>query len=154
MGSKNNIFIANYQRKFKLNRRKILKIIDQILNLLQIRNSEISVLFLDDEKIRELNRSFLGRDRPTNVMAFPQKEGESPETQYNLLGDVVISVETASREAHEAEIPLEDELTYLLIHGILHLLGYDHESGDEKNAKLMKDKEFELFYMIKGYELE
>lgn len=150
----NRILIANRQRKLKLDTRKIRNIIHQILNLLQIKNSEISILFLDDKKIRELNRTFLGRDRPTNVISFSQREWQSPKTHYDLLGDVVISVETASREAHNAGIPLDDELTYLLIHGILHLLGYDHESGNEENSKLMREKECELFYLIKGYKLE
>ncbi len=111
--------------------------------------AELSVLIVDDEEIRILNRDYLQRDKPTNVISFPQQEGEGAGLQPSLLGDVVISADTAARDAAEAEIPFESELHFLLLHGILHLLGYDHERGTEAEAEAMEVKEQEIFALIR-----
>ena len=111
--------------------------------------AELSVLIVDDEEIRILNRDYLQRDKPTNVISFPQQEGEGAGLQPSLLGDVVISADTAARDAAEAEIPFESELQFLLLHGILHLLGYDHERGTEAEAEAMEVKEQEIFALIR-----
>lgn len=103
---------------------------------------------MDDNQIRSLNKTYLHRDRPTDVMSFSQIEGES-HVLTNLLGDVVISVETARRQAREAHSTLHDEITYLLIHGILHLLGYDHE-GSAKKSLQMERKEKELLSKVRS----
>jgi len=88
--------------------------------------AEVSVTCLDDEPMRELNRTWLDHDRVTDVLAFPlHEEGEPP------LGDVYIGVGQARRQAAELELPLEEELVRLTIHGVLHVLGYDHpETAD------------------------
>jgi len=86
--------------------------------------AELSILFTDDAGIRELNRKWRGKDVPTNVLSFPQTGGR-------LLGDVILSAETLTREAALADKPLEDHMAHLLIHGYLHLLGYDHEGEDD-----------------------
>lgn len=104
---------------------------------------------MDDSQIRELNRKYLRRNRPTDVMSFSQMEGAFAHVNTNLLGDVVISVETARRQAREAHLPLHDEMTHLLIHGILHLLGYDHE-GSAKKSREMKLKEKQLFRKVRS----
>jgi probable rRNA maturation factor len=88
---------------------------------------ELSIMLVDDPQIAELNREFLGRKGPTNVIAFPMREGRFTELNPALLGDVVISVDTAGREAAAAGLGLEERLTQLLVHGLLHLCGYDHE---------------------------
>lgn len=80
-------------------------------------------------------------------------EGEFSGVSPFLLGDIIISVETAQRDANRGGLSFEDELDYLMIHGTLHLLGYDHESPDS-NADAMKEKERELFFALKGYEIE
>jgi len=85
------------------------------------------VLVTDDAGIREINHAWLGKDRPTNVISFAMQEGAGAGVQPDLLGDVVISADTAARDAAEAGAPVEHELCFLLLHGILHLLGYDHE---------------------------
>lgn len=85
---------------------------------------ELSVLFTDDARIHELNRKWRGKDKATNVLSFPQAGGL-------LLGDVILSAETLQREAALADKPLEDHMAHLLIHGYLHLLGYDHEAVDD-----------------------
>jgi rRNA maturation RNase YbeY len=85
---------------------------------------EVSVLFVSDRTIRRLNKAYLNHDYPTDVLAFPQQGGVSS-PQPHLFGDVVISVETAARQAKEHGHSLDQELALLLIHGILHLSGYD-----------------------------
>jgi probable rRNA maturation factor len=111
------------------------------------------VVIVGDDEIRRLNRDYLGKDRPTNVISFPMQEGEGTGVQPDLLGDVVISADTTARDAAEAGLPFERELTFLLLHGILHLLGYDHERGTEADALRMEARERELFALLEreGY---
>jgi len=97
-----------------------------------------------------LNRTWLGKDRPTNVISFAMQEGEGAGVQADLLGDVVISVETAARDAAEAGVAVENELYFLLLHGILHLLGYDHERGSVDDAQRMEARERELFEILRA----
>ena len=111
---------------------------------------EISILLVDDHQIKKLNEKYLHRSRPTNVISFSQIEGEFSHINTHLLGDVVISVETAKRQANEANTTLQVEIAFLLIHGILHLLGYDHE-GSVREARMMRTKERELLRNIKGH---
>ena len=110
---------------------------------------EISILLMDDNQIRALNRKYLHRNRPTDVISFSQIEGEFNHINTRLLGDVVISVETARRQSRELNTTLQDEVTFLLIHGILHLLGYDHEGSAKKSCE-MEVKEKEIFSKIKS----
>ncbi len=105
----------------------------------------MSILILDNEGIRRINRDYLQRDRPTNVISFAMQEGQGAGVQPYLLGDVVISAERAAADAAAAEIPFEHELWFLLVHGILHLLGYDHERGTVKQAVEMEKREREIF---------
>jgi probable rRNA maturation factor len=98
--------------------------------------------------IQEINRDYLGKDRPTNVISFAMQEGEGAGVQPDLLGDVVISAETAARDAGEAKTSFESELFFLLLHGILHLLGYDHERGSQVEAERMEARELEIFSLI------
>jgi probable rRNA maturation factor len=102
--------------------------------------AELSILITDDEEISSLNRSYRGIDRPTDVLSFSQIEGEGPFTWPELLGDVVISSETAERQALELGHTVLDEMKRLLVHGVLHLLGFDHE-GDEEAARIMREAE-------------
>ena len=102
---------------------------------------------MDDRGIEQLNKTYRGIDKPTNVLAFPMQEGEFSDITPGLLGDVVISLPTAEKEAVEANISLEERLSQLLIHGTLHLLGFDHETG-EMDAAAMEDKSLELLRII------
>ncbi len=102
-------------------------------------DAELSLLITDDEEIARLNEQYLGRTGPTNVIAFPMSEGEFSGITPGLLGDVVISADTAAREAADMDIGTADRFTQLLIHGILHLLGYDHETSREQ-AREMEQK--------------
>jgi len=123
-----------------------------ILKSLQMEGHEVSLLFVDDTEITEINRHYLGRNHPTNVIAFSMNEGDFGTINPLLLGDIVISVETALRDARAGELPLEDEINYLMIHGVLHLLGYDHEQARE--AEEMEKKEKEIFFALKKYHIE
>lgn len=91
--------------------------------------AELSVLLCDDALIRELNAKWRGVDAPTDVLSFPQVQGAPQDG--DVLGDVVISMETAARHAAEVGHALADEVCVLLVHGLLHLLGHDHHATDE-----------------------
>lgn len=100
-------------------------------------------MLTDDSEIHQLNKKYRGVDRPTDVLSFSQQEGEFPSVVSNFLGDVVISYETATRQAKEENHSLYRELFILLSHGILHLLGYDHETS-EKDRRFTEKKIKEL----------
>lgn len=122
----------------------------RILSVSGCPDAELSVLIVDDAEIRTINRDYLGRDKATNVISFAMQEGEGAGIQPGLLGDVVISAETAARDAADAGLPYTNELNFLLLHGILHLLGYDHERGSEADARRMEEKEQEIFALLKA----
>ncbi len=111
---------------------------------MELPKAEISILLLDDIQITGVNREYLKRDRPTDVISFPMFDSTFPNVQPHLLGDVVISVETAGRYAAEKQSGIYKEITALLIHGVLHLLGYDHEVSDEEDKK-MRTEEKKIF---------
>lgn len=119
-----------------------------MLEILGLTEKELSILLADDLTIAELNERFLRRARPTNVIAFPMQEGPCTEINPHLLGDVVISVETANRHAKEAGLSVGHVLEKLLIHGILHLIGYDHEGAGEE-ASQMEEKEEEVLQALR-----
>lgn len=116
---------------------------------------EVSILLVDEEEIRELNKRYLKRDRPTDVLSFPMGWGvgkdvspkpASPIPHPILLGDVVVSVERAIHQAGRRGITLGEEMARLLIHGVLHLLGFDHKGG---RAKKMRREEERLMGLLK-----
>lgn len=102
-------------------------------------SAELSVALVDDVEMRRLNASFRGKDRPTDVLAFSQREGApGAEQAAGLLGDVVISVPTAARQAERRRTGLDRELAELLVHGVLHLLGYDHERSPADARRMFR----------------
>lgn len=116
-------------------------------------DSELSLAIVGDLSIRRLNRDYLGRDKPTNVISFAMQEGEFPGLNPALLGDVVISADTCAREAEEGGVSFDARLSFLLLHGILHLTGYDHERSGEAEALRMEAREREIFALLEreGY---
>jgi len=110
-------------------------------------DGELSILIVDDFQIEAMNRDYLDRSGPTNVISFPMREGEFLDITPQLIGDVVISIETAMKEAELAGISMEDRFNQLLIHGMLHLFGYDHEKSKEESDK-MENKSHELLDML------
>jgi rRNA maturation RNase YbeY len=110
-----------------------------LLRALRLNGAELSVVLVSDREMRRLNRHWRGRDRSTDVLAFAQGEGDGGAPD-GLLGDVVISLDTARRQAVERAAPLGREGDRLLIHGLLHLVGYDHERS-EAEARRMRRRE-------------
>ena len=104
--------------------------------------AELSVMLADDATVRELNHRYRDTDATTDVLSFSQAEGDDfaqPEGTAPHLGDVIISVDTARRQAAEFGVPLQDEVAHLLVHGVLHLLGYNHEAPDEERVMRLRE---------------
>jgi probable rRNA maturation factor len=141
------VLISNRQKKRKIAIGKVRKMAQDILSALDCHDVQLSVVITDDMEIEALNKQYLGRTGPTNVIAFPMREGEFSNIAPELLGDVVISIETTEKEAKESGMEMETRFSELLIHGILHLIGYDHEN-DEQQAYEMEEKSRNLLVLI------
>jgi probable rRNA maturation factor len=156
-----SVFAADEQSTHPVDTIRWIKLAEAVLTDEGVRGeTEVSILFVDENAISDLNARFLGKDGPTDVLAFPIDEepveggrspdsggtgpgyNPSPEEAPTLLGDVVICPVVAHRNAPEHAGTYEDELALLLVHGLLHLLGMDHEDSDE--AEVMEAKEREL----------
>ncbi len=120
---------------------------NRVLELLGKKDWEVSVLFCNDLEIRELNKNYRNLDAATNVLSFPQDDHFQDHTRF-FAGDVVVSLETAERERAGGEATLEDVVKRLLIHGILHLDGFDHGSDEEYNK--MNRYEEHILSELKG----
>jgi probable rRNA maturation factor len=117
------------------------KIAHRALEVLGLSKVELSIALVSDAQIKRLNKLYRNKDKPTDVLSFPI--GEKVE-DWLILGDIVISVDTAKRQAQELGYSLEEELKRLLVHGLVHLLGYDHELGGEEEKKFFELEEFVL----------
>ena len=156
--------IVNLQRKVKIESKLFVSFADSLLAMVpNARDGSFSVAFVSDRRMTELNRFFRGKDDTTDVLSFPhendefvQSEGFSPSAtdaeradahtpNSNFLGDIVISVEQAARQAKENKFTLENEIKQLILHGLLHLCGYDHETDDGE----MNKRELELRRKLK-----
>ena len=144
------ILIDDRQKIHKISKTKLQKKAQAILNALGSHEGELSILVVDDSEIKTLNKDYLNRSGPTNVIAFPMKEGDFSDINPQLLGDVVISMETAGREALQSGISTEERFAQLLVHGILHLFGFDHEKS-EQDARKMEKKSDELLKLFESY---
>ena len=113
--------------------------------------AEASLLLTDDAMVRDLNRAYRGRDEPTNVLAFPGLDDAGAPGVPPMLGDVVVAYETAAAEAAHSRTALDDHLSHLIVHGILHLLGHDHET--DVDAERMEGLESRALASL-GVELE
>jgi rRNA maturation RNase YbeY len=131
-----------------LTEQKIKQKLKRVLKDLACPERELSILFTDDKRMAELNNRYLRRKGPTNVLAFPMKERPASEFESPMLGDVVISVGAALRESEAFGEDLEHTIDRLLIHGLLHLLGYDHEKADSE-AERMENEEKRLLSVIR-----
>ena len=142
------ILIDNRQSRHRISLAKIRRKAQVILDVLGSHEAELSILLVDDAAIAQLNQQYLSRPGPTNVIAFPMREGEFADVSPQLLGDVVISVDTAAQESDEAGIALAVRLDELLVHGVLHLFGYDHEKNNA-DARVMAKKSAALMELIR-----
>ncbi len=155
------VLLQNRQRTVAVNCAWLERTAEAVLVAVRASSAELSLALVSDQRMRSLNRRYRKKDWTTDVLAFPMYE-ESPLTfvlslkgrgkeKKVLLGDVVISMPTAKRQAAALGQSLRDELTRLLIHGVLHLLGYDHERS-ERDAFLMARKEQAVLRAIRGKE--
>ncbi len=142
------ILIRNLQRHRSLNKEGIIQTSGRILSLLEQTKAELSIMFVGDRRMKQLNTQYRGIRRTTDVLSFESSIPFIPDDADKVLGDIVISVPKAEAQAKEYGSGFYDEITRLLIHGTLHLLGYDHEQTEYK-ARKMRKKEEELIDAIK-----
>lgn len=134
------IHFRNAVRNSGVDSRRLKAVAKELLRAVDEGDSTLSLSLVGDREIQVLNREHRGKDKPTDVLSFPLYDdvghGEPAEAHApeRLLGDVVISVDTARRQAAEYDAPLQNEVYRLLIHGILHVLGHDHEQAEERAA--------------------
>ena len=121
-----------------ISRAQVLRSARAMLEAVQCPEAEWSILLTGDDQIQNLNRIYRRKDRPTDVLAFAQREGELADAEGALLGDVIVSIPTARRQAAEAQRNVGEEVTMLLAHGLLHLLGWDHDT-DAKDRKMRRE---------------
>lgn len=134
------IEIASRQRKFPLPLKQLSKAAELALEELGGSRETISVVFVNDQTIREINKRYRNKDKTTDVLSFRYGPEPTPCPEEFPGGEILISVETASRQAQELKIPLVSEVLNLIIHGLCHVFGYDHEK-EKKEADLMRTME-------------
>lgn len=122
----------------------------KVLSALGQKDTELSISLVTDEEITRINADYLKRKGPTNVISFPFEENVP--NPAGLLGEVIVSVDTAERTATETGRRRYMMIDYFLIHGILHLVGYDHEGGDKKKAEEMERKQEQLWRLVRSRE--
>ena len=139
--------VINKQRLHKLEQNQIVRLGQALLARIDRGNYAVTITFIRDRVMQHLNRDYRNTDKPTDVLAFAYHECMSdnePNHNPDFLGDVVISVETAARYADEQGITLETEINWLVIHGLLHLAGYDHETDQGEMRRLERRLRKEL----------
>jgi len=138
------IYIKNQQRLIKVDQHRIRRDLRKAVHLLSLHRAELSILFVNDRRMKILNRQYRGIERTTDVLAFPQIAERTHtlelRTQNVILGDIVINLHQAKRQAAEHCLTFTEELRMLMIHGLLHLIGYDHERSQYAKRKMEKKK--------------
>lgn len=143
------VAVSNRQRVFKLDVSRLKRHARRILLEMGFIKAELSIVCVEDGEMRLLNATYRSKHETTDVLAFAMNEGEFAGINPHLLGDVVISLETAMCQAAQADREVGDELDALLIHGILHLIGYDHERSTA-DARIMREKERRLRHLLQS----
>ena len=137
-----SLYITDRQKCESLDLECIRRLLEPVLAELDIVQLDLEIELLDDRQMTELNEKFFCRPRPTNVISFPQ------ERENDHLGDIVVSVETTRRETEALGYSLEEGVVYYLIHGILHLLGFEHVGVEATVAATMEYRQDELFELV------
>lgn len=134
--------IFNVQRKVLISGNTFSPYVNELIkNVVETNGREFSAAFVSDRRMKELNKLFRGKDSTTDVLSFPHEPDEF-DPDRNNLGDIVISVEQAAKQAEENGLTLENEIKQLILHGVLHLCGYDHETDrGEMNARELELRE-------------
>ena len=127
------------------------KVTEDLLTFLGLGNRDLSILLTDDSQIRDFNRLYFNRDRPTNVISFSyMNDGLNDGVDgfaCEVVGDLIISLERAYEESRNSDVPFHERVFSLVIHGLLHILGYDHEKG-EREARRMRYREKKLLTYV------
>lgn len=133
--------VFNLQRKRKISTGEFLEFAKRSSTIDEFKERTFSVAFVSDKRMNDLNELFRGKDSTTDVLSFPH-EADQFDPDINNLGDIVISIEQAERQAKENGLTLETEIKQLMLHGLLHLCGYDHETDNgEMNARELELRE-------------
>ena len=145
------LVVSNLQERFPVNDELVdllSQLVEIALNDTEYPTAEVGLVFTDNDYIAELNKQYRNVDGPTDVLSFAMLEGETLQDGSDsiMLGDVVISLERAREQAEEYGHGLTREIAYLTVHGVLHLLGYDHETDTEK--KVMREKEERILSLV------
>ena len=142
------VLLRNDHPDINIDCHDIENMIAKIMGHLDCPNQEVSILLTGDKDIRRLNQEFRSIDQPTDVLSFPQNADEDPcIPEEIILGDIAVSLDIAKAQAKEHGLDFKEEIILLLIHGILHLLGYDHEISEKEEEK-MRNKTRELFKLV------
>ncbi len=136
------VIIRNHQRLIKINLRKIRRDSLRLLRSFSLRRAELGIIIANDARMKRLNAAYRGTDKTTDVLSFPIYDSfkEIPPDFPCLLGDVVINPFAATRQSSLYGVTYDEEVRRLLIHGFLHLLGYDHERGPYQAAKMRREE--------------
>ncbi len=116
------------------------KLLEYATTIEKVNNAIFNVIIIDNERIREINREYRGKDTPTDVISFALEEGEDIKTDVRVLGDIYISIEKVIEQSKNYGHSFERELCFLAIHGFLHLLGYDHMTPEEESIMLKRQE--------------
>jgi len=128
------VHMQSFVRSVTFDQARLDRLARAILSDVGETSAELGILFVGDQRMRGFNRQYRGKDRTTDVLAFAMREG--PHSSARMLGDVVIAVPTAARQARRGQRSLDEELTVLLVHGVLHLCGYDHERNEKESRRM------------------
>ncbi len=120
------------------------KIIDKALEMEKVKNAIFTIIFIDDEKMHELNYTYRGIDRSTDVLSFAYEDNEKEKTDIRMLGEIFVSIPKMKAQALEYGHSETRELSFLVVHGILHLLGYDHTLGKKEEEDMFRRQELVL----------
>lgn len=141
---KQQVFILNKNKNYKVPHKKLEQQVLKIFSFLSLEKCQIDITFVDDDFMKIQNKKFMGKSSTTDVLSFPllqppQKLGDASYFEGKFLGDILISLDQANKQAQQQNILLKQEVLFLVIHSILHLLGYDHDT--KKNTKQMQSLE-------------
>jgi probable rRNA maturation factor len=135
------ISIQNIHPRLRVKKTPLKRLIQNILSS-EKTNSGVDLILVDDNLMKKLNREFTRRDKTTDVLSFGMQEGNSDPVEYPGLGDVYVCLDQAKRQAEERRLKLEEEVALLVAHGVLHLLGYDHQKKNQEVIMRKKEREY------------
>jgi probable rRNA maturation factor len=135
------INIQNTHSKLRVKKKPIQLLVESVL-IGERTDSSVDVIFVDDEFMRRLNKEFAKKDKTTDVLSFPMSGGGPDGVEYPSLGDIYVSLDQAKRQAADYNAGFDEEVALLVAHGLLHLLGYDHQDRNQENIMRKKEETY------------